>query len=29
MLRIVGQTAGPIGLKMFVDTHGWLVGVIG
>ena len=23
MLRIAGQTAGPIGLKFFVDTHGW------
>ena len=23
MLRIAGQTAGPIGLKCFVDTHGW------
>ena len=22
MLRIAGQTAGPIGLKFFVDTHG-------
>ena len=24
MLRIPGQTAGPIGLKFFVETHGWL-----
>jgi len=23
MLRIAGQTAGPIGLKLFVDTHGY------
>ena len=23
MLRIAGQTAGPIGLIFFVDTHGW------
>ena len=23
MLRIAGQTAGPIGLNFFVDTHGW------
>ena len=23
MLPIAGQTAGPIGLKYFVDTHGW------
>ena len=23
MLRIAGQTAGQIGLKFFVDTHGW------
>ena len=22
MLRKAGQTAGPIGLKFFVDTHG-------
>ena len=22
MLRIAGQTAGPIGLKFFVDIHG-------
>jgi len=29
MLRIAGQTAGPIGLKLFVDTHGWQGGVIG
>ena len=24
MLHIAGQTAGPIGLKIFADTHGWL-----
>ena len=29
MLPIAGQTAGPIGLKIFVDTHGWPGGVIG
>ena len=29
MLRIAGQTAGPIGLTFFVDTHGWPGGVIG
>ena len=23
MLRIVGKTVGPIGLKFFVDTHGF------
>ena len=23
MLSIAGQTAGPIGLKFFVDTHEW------
>ena len=23
MLSIASQTAGPIGLKFFVDTHGW------
>ena len=23
MLGIAGQTAGPIGLKFFVDTYGW------
>ena len=23
MLRIAGQTAGPIGLKFVVDIHGW------
>ena len=28
MLRIAGQTAGPIGLKFFIDTHGWPGGVI-
>ena len=27
MLRIAGQTAGPIGLNFFLDTHGWPVGV--
>ena len=27
MLLIAGQTAGPNGLKLFVDTHGWPVGV--
>ena len=29
MLPIAGQTAGLIGLKFFVDTHGWLGGVLG
>ena len=29
MLRIAGQTAGPIGLKLFVDTQGWPGGVRG
>ena len=29
MLRIAGKTAGPIGLKFIVDTHGWPGGVIG
>ena len=29
MLPIVGQTAGPIGLKFFVDTHGWPMDVKG
>ena len=29
MLRIAGQTVGPIGLKFFVDTHGRPGGVIG
>ena len=24
MLHIAGQTAGPIGQKFAVDTHGWL-----
>ena len=28
MLPIAGQTAGPIGLKFFVDTQGWPGGVI-
>ena len=23
MFPIAGQTAGPIGLKFFVDTQGW------
>ena len=23
MLPMADQTAGPIGLKFFVDTHGW------
>ena len=23
MLRIAGQTAGPIWLKFVLDTHGW------
>ena len=29
MLPIADQTAGPIGLKFFVDTQGWPGGVIG
>ena len=29
MLRIASQTAGPIGLNIFVDTHGWPGGVKG
>ena len=29
MLPIAGQTAKPIGLKFFVDIHGWAGGVIG
>jgi len=29
MLPIASQTAGPIGLKICVDTHGWLGGVKG
>ena len=29
MLPIAGQTAGPIGLKLFVDTQGWPGGVRG
>ena len=29
ILSIAGQTAGPIGLKVFVDTHGWPGGVLG
>ena len=28
MLPIAGQTAGPIGLNFFVDTHWWSGGVI-
>jgi len=24
MLRIADQTAGPIGLNFFVETHGWV-----
>ena len=29
MLPIAAQTAGPNGLKFFVDTHGWPGGVLG
>ena len=29
MFPIAGQTAGPIGLKFFVDTPGWPGGDIG
>ena len=29
MFPIAGQTAGPIGLKYFVDTQGWPWGDIG
>ena len=29
MFPIAGQTAGPIGLKFFVDTFGWQGGVFG
>ena len=29
MLPIAGHTAGPIGLKFVVDTHGWPRGVKG
>ena len=29
MFPIAGQTARPIGLKFFVDTHGWPGGVKG
>ena len=29
MLPIAGQTAGPNGLKLFVDTYGWTGSVIG
>ena len=28
-MPVAGQTAGPIGLKLFVDTHGWPGGVVG
>ena len=28
MLPIAGQTAGPIGLKLFLDTQGWPRSVI-
>ena len=28
MFPIAGQTAGPIGLNFFVDTHGWPGGVL-
>ena len=28
MFPIAGHTAGPIGLKFVVDTHGWPRGVI-
>ena len=28
MLPIAGQTAGPIGLELFVDTQGWPGSVI-
>ena len=29
MLRIAGQTTGPIGLNFFVEIHAWPGGVIG
>ena len=29
MFPIADQTAGPIGLNFFVNTHGWPGGVIG
>ena len=29
MSPIADQTAGPIGLTFFVDTHGWPGGVLG
>ena len=29
MFPLACQTAGPIGLKFFVDTHGWPGGVLG
>ena len=29
MFPLTGQTAGPIGLKFFVDTQGWPGGDIG
>ena len=28
-VHIAGQTAGPIRLEFFVNTHGWLGGVMG
>ena len=28
MLPIAGQTAGPNGVKIFVDTQGWPGGVL-
>ena len=29
MLRLAGQAGGPIGLKFFVNIHGWQGSVIG
>ena len=29
MLPVASQTAGPIGLTFFVDSHGWPGGAIG
>ena len=29
MFPIADQTAGPIGLNFFMDTHGWPWGVLG
>ena len=26
-MRIAGETAGPLGLKVFVDTHEWPGGI--